>query len=279
MTSMKEWVNIRNSGFRIAFVGLFSLIIAFIIYARLTTPSTEQPAMVIPQLKNLAYAIFAITFASLVSIGYGIYRIFKAEQQRTVNTNNIIYHITTAFSDDKYRKIMIVSSIVYGIIFGFLSQVFIYRSDISFTEQGIVIPSVNVIPCCNIPGYVPMFTAYLTDHFLILLIPINVILAIIVSVLVGFNFALNFYTLKLIKMPKNKKIPFIQSIGITGGLFVGCPTCAGSIFSTLLGFSTGTTIAVLALFQTLFIAIAIPALIITPFLVVRKIRIRSSAAC
>jgi hypothetical protein len=275
---MKEWVNIRNSGFRIAFIGLFSLIIAFIIYARLTTPSMEQAAPVIPQLKNLAYAIFAITFASLVSIGYGIYKIIKSQQQLTVNTNNIIYHISTAFSDDKYRRIMIISSIGYGIIFGFLSQLFIYRSDISFTEQGIIIPSVNVIPCCNIPGYVPMFTAYLTDHFLILLIPINIILAIIVSVLVGFNFALTFYALNLIKIQKNKKIPFIQSIGITGGLFVGCPICAGSIFSTLLGFSAGTAIAVLALFQTLFIATAIPVLIITPFLIVHEIQKRSSSA-
>src|SRR5215211_2002747 len=231
MDSIKERMNLQNSGFRIAFIGLFSLILAFIIYSRLTSPS-EQTTMIIPELRNLAYAILAITFVSLSSIGYGI-------------------------------------------IFGFLSQIFIYKNDISFTEQGIVIPSVNIIPCCNIPGYVPMFTAYLSDHFLVLLIPINVILAVTVSALVGFNFALSFYTLKLTKITKNK-ISFFQSIGLTGGLFVGCPTCAGSIFSALLGFGAGTTIAVLALFQTLFIAITIPALLITPLLVIHRIQRRSS---
>jgi hypothetical protein len=45
-----------------------------------------------------------------------------------------------------------------------------------------------------------------------------------------------------------------------------------------LGFSTGTTIAALALFQTLFIAITVPALIITPFLIIHKIR-RKCSVC
>lgn len=275
MDSAEQWINMRDSGFRMAVIGLFSLILAFIIYSRLTTPS-EQTTMIIPELKNLAYAILAITFASLASIGYGIYRILKAQQQ-VVNTGSTLYYIAKVFSDNKYLKIMVISSIGYGIIFGFLSQIFIYNNNISFMEQGIVVPSVNIVPCCNIPGYVPMFTAYLTDHFLVLLIPINIILAITVSVLVGFNFALSFYTLKLTKMSKNK-VSYMQSIGLTGGLFVGCPTCAGSIFSTLLGFSAGTTIAALALFQTLFIAITVPALIITPFLIIHKIR-RNSSVC
>ena len=273
MDSAEQWINLRDSGFRMAVIGLFSLILAFIIYSRLTTPS-EQTTMIIPELKNLAYAILAITFASLASIGYGIYRILKAQQQ-IVNTGSTLYYITKVFSDNKYLKIMGISSIGYGIIFGFLSQIFIYNNNISFMEQGILVPSFNIVPCCNIPGYVPMFTAYLTDHFLVLLIPINIILAITVSVLVGINFALSVYTLKLTRMSKNK-VSFMQSIGLTGGLFVGCPTCAGSIFSTLLGFSAGTTIAALALFQTLFIAITVPALIITPFLIIHKIRSKSS---
>ena len=273
MDSIKERINLQNSGFRIAFIGLFSLILAFIIYSRLTSPS-EQTTMIMPELRNLAYAILAITFVSLASMGYGIYRILKAQHQ-AATTGSILYHIGTVFSDNKYLRIMVISSIGYGIIFGFLSQIFIYKNNISLTEQGIMIPSVNIIPCCNIPGYVPMFTAYLSDHFLVLLIPINVILAITVSALVGFNFALSFYTFKLTKITKNK-ISFFQSVGFTGGLFVGCPTCAGSIFSTLLGFGAGTTIAALALFQTVFIAITIPALLITPLLVIHRIQRRSS---
>lgn len=276
MNSTIERMNMRNSGFRIVFIGLFSLILAFIIYSRLTSPS-EQTTMIIPELRNLAYAILAITFASLISIAYGISRILKAERHGEANPGSTIYYIATVFSDNKYLKIMIISSIGYGIIFGFLSQIFVYKNDISFIDQGIMIPSVNIVPCCNIPGYVPMFTAYITDHFLVLLIPINIILAVTVSALVGFNFALSFYILKLTRISKNK-ISIFQSIGLTGGLFVGCPTCAGSIFSALLGFGAGTTIAVLALFQTLFIAITIPVLIITPLFMIHKIQ-RKYSGC
>jgi hypothetical protein len=267
---MTERMNMRNSGFRIVFIGLSSLILAFIIYSRLTSPS-EQTTMIIPELRNLAYAILAITFASLISIAYGIFRILTAERHGNAEPDSMLYYIATIISDNKCLKIMIISSIGYGIIFSFLSQIFVYENDISFIEQGIMVPSVNIVPCCNIPGYVPMFTAYITDHFLILLIPINIILAVTVSVLVGFNFALSFYTLKLTRISKNKTSVF-QSIGLTGGLFVGCPTCAGSIFSALLGFGAGTTIAVLALFQTLFIAITIPALIITPLVMIHRIQ-------
>jgi len=276
MNSTIDRMNMRNSGFRIVFIGLFSLILAFIIYSRLTSPS-EQTTMIIPELRNLAYAILAITFASLISIAYGISRILKAERHGEANPGSTIYYIATVFSDNKYLKIMIISSIGYGIIFGFLSQIFVYKNNISFIDQGIMIPSVNIVPCCNIPGYVPMFTAYITDHFLVLLIPINIILAVTVSALVGFNFALSFYILKLTKISKNK-ISIFQSIGLTGGLFVGCPTCAGSIFSALLGFGAGTTIAVVALFQTLFIAITIPVLIITPLFMIHKIQ-RKYSGC
>lgn len=276
MNSTIERMNMRNSGFRIVFIGLFSLILAFIIYSRLTSPS-EQTTMIIPELRNLAYAILAITFASLISIAYGISRILKAERHGEANPGSTIYYIATVFSDNKYLKIMIISSIGYGIIFGFLSQIFVYKNNISFIDQGIMIPSVNIVPCCNIPGYVPMFTAYITDHFLVLLIPINIILAVTVSALVGFNFALSFYILKLTRISKNK-ISIFQSIGLTGGLFVGCPTCAGSIFSALLGFGAGTTIAVLALFQTLFITITIPVLIITPLFMIHKIQ-RKYSGC
>ena len=41
---------------------------------------------------------------------------------------------------------MVLVAIAYGIFFGFLSQIFIYRNDISFSQQGIVIPSINIIP-------------------------------------------------------------------------------------------------------------------------------------
>ena len=266
-------MELRKSGLRIASVGIISVILAFIIYSRLTIPG-EHLVMLTPELKTLASGVLAITFASMASITYGISKIFKAEQQGPMNSNSLLYYITNAFSDNKYWKVMVIAAIAYGIFFGFLSQIFIYRNDISFSQQGIVIPSINIIPCCNTPGYVPMFSAYLTDHFLILLIPLNIILAVVVSALVGFNASLGLYAFNLSrKIQSTKKLSFIGSVGAASGLFVGCPTCAGSFFSALLGFgAVGESISVLASFQTLFIALSIPVLIITPFLVARSIR-------
>ena len=277
MTSVeKNWIGLRNSGIRIVLLGLFSLVLTFIIYGRLTTPSGDQPVMITPYLMNLANAVLTIIFLSLLFVGYGIYRIFKAEQRLKTDANSLMSYITAAFLDNKYWKVMAISAIIYGIFFGFLSQIFIYRYDISFSEQGITVPSVNVIPCCNMPGYVPMLTVFPTDHFLIMIIPINIILAVIVSVLVGFNISLTLYAFKLEKAQNTKRVSFVGSVGAISGLFVGCPTCAGSLFSMLLGYSLGTTMAVLAPFQTLFILISIPSLILSPFLIGRRIRSRYS---
>jgi hypothetical protein len=237
----------------------------------------EHLVMLTSELKLLASVILAIIFASMASITYGLVKIFKAEQQGSMNPNSLFYYITNVFSEKNYWKITVIAAITYGIFFGFLSRILIYNNDISFSQQGISIPSINIIPCCNIPGYVPMFSAYITDHFSILVIPLNIILAVVVSGLVGFNTALGVYAFKTsTKVRSTKKIAFVGSVGAAGGLFVGCPTCAGSFFSALLGFGiVGESVSALASFQTLFIALSIPVLVITPFLVARSIRTNS----
>ena len=270
----KRWQSLRESGFRIFFVGLFSLVIAFVIYSRFTVPSSDPLAIEAQQLSNLSYAVLAITAASMASMLYGAYTIFRSEQMRTASNNNLISFITGAFADRNYWKIMAVAAIGYGIFFGFLSQILVYRTDVSFTEEGLKVPSIDMIPCCAALGYMPMLTVYITDHFLILVIPINVILAAVVSALVGFNVALSVFAYRL-KKSLQANTSIAAGIGATSGLFVGCPTCAGSVFSALIGTGVagaGTSASVLAPFQTLFIAASIPALVAAPFLIARSIR-------
>jgi hypothetical protein len=278
----KKWQALRESGFRVFFVGFFSLVIAFLIYSRLTTPSSELLRVESQDLMGLAWGMLAITAASMASMVYGAYVIFRSEHIRNAlgpTTNSLISFITAAFSDRNYWKIMIVAAIGYGIFFGFLSQILVYREDVSFNEKGIKVPSLDLIPCCAAPGYMPIATVYITDHFLILIIPLNVILATIVSLLVGFNVALSIYAFRL-KKSLQTKTSLAAGIGATSGLFVGCPTCAGSLISALLGIGIagagGTSASVLAPFQTLFIAASIPALVLAPFLIGRGIRSASS---
>jgi hypothetical protein len=269
----KRWQSMRESGFRVLLAGGFSLLIAFVLYSRFTVPSSGLMVNAL-NLTNLAYGMLAITAVSMASILYGAYTILRSEQLRTAGTNSLMAFITRALEGKNFWKTVAVAAIGYGIFFGFLSQIFVYRTDVSFSEKGIVVPSTEIIPCCSAPGYVPMFTAYVTDHFLILVIPVNVMLATIVSALVGLNVALSVYAYRLRQSLKTKN-SIIGGIGATTGLFVGCPTCAGSLFSAFLGIGiagAGTSAAVLAPFQTLFIAASIPALVIAPFLIARGIR-------
>jgi hypothetical protein len=279
----KNWQALRESGFRVLFVGAFSLVIAFIIYSQFTMPSSEPLRTESEKLTGLAWSMLAISAASMASMMHGAYIIFRSEQIRTMTVaaaaNSLISFITAAFSNRNYWKIMIVATVCYGIFFGFLSQILVYRADVSFTERGIEVPSLDLIPCCSMVGYMPMLTIYITDHFLILIIPLNVILATIVSLLVGFNVALSIFAFRM-KKSLQTKTSLAAGIGATSGLFVGCPTCAGSLISAILGIGIagagGTSASVLAPFQTLFIAASIPALIIAPFLTARSIRSASS---
>ena len=286
----KNWAALRESGFRVLFVGAFSLAIAFIIYSQFTMPSSEPVRVESEELTGLAWGMLAISAASMASMVYGAYIIFRSEQIRTTAAttttvgaeNSLISFITAAFSNRYYWKVMMVAAVGYGIFFGFLSQILVYRADVSFTEKGIEVPSLDLIPCCSAVGYMPMLTIYITDHFLILIIPLNVILATIVSLLVGFNVALSIFAFRMKKSSLQTKTSLAAGIGATSGLFVGCPTCAGSLFSALLGIGVagagGTSASVLAPFQTLFIAASIPALVVAPFLTARSIRSASSCS-
>lgn len=265
------WKAERESGYRTLFVGVFSITIAFIIYSSLSgTSGTVRPQ----DLTGMAYVVIAITATSMAAAAYGAYRIFRAEQARLAGGSGLMSFVTGAFSDGRYWKIMTVSAVGYGMFFGFLSQILVYRPDVSFSEQGIAVPSTEIIPCCGAPGYMPMFTVYFTDHFLLLVIPVNVMLAVVVSGMVGFNIALSVYAYRL-RRTVQARTSFVGGIGATTGLFMGCPTCAGSILSAVLGvgaIGAGASTSALASFQTVFIAASLPALAIAPLLLARSIR-------
>ncbi|MBT8251573.1 MAG: hypothetical protein KJO99_01900, partial [Nitrosopumilus sp.] len=63
------------------------------------------------------------------------------------------------------------------------------------------------------------------------------------------------------------------------GLFIACPTCAGTFLSIFIGTASGIALSIaLAQMQTFFIAISIPVLIITPYVMAKKLR-NSDGSC
>ena len=264
MTMLENYKSLRNRGIRIISISVFSIIVAIILYSFF---SSHQSLTDITRLYNLAIAVIILILVSLAAIGYGSYLILYSESLKPQPKKSYLGYISMILTNKTYWKIFIVSSIVYGIFFGFLSQILIYHADV----EGNTAPSLSVTLCCNYPGYVPMITMELTELFSILIIPLNLILAITVSLLVGFNFALNVYFLKIFRDQSQRKFSITSTFGVFSGLFIGCPTCAGSLFSVLVGFGTSATISALAPFQSLFIVITIPILIGTPLLILRKI--------
>jgi len=260
-----------NKGFRIIFFSISSLILSYVIYTKFTNPYYNDLIMITPILFNISIIILIITFLSSVALCFGLWSIYVS---KTITNNNLRHYISIPFREKKYIIIMILTGISYGIVFSFLSQIFVINTNLATSfDNNKSIPSIKIIPCCNNIGYVPMTYIYLTENFFIFLIPINIVLIFIVSFLVGFNITINIFMINKIKEVNNKQPKILGSIGATCGLFIGCPTCAGSIIAAIFGISAGTTtISLLASFQTFFIAISIPALICAPFLIAKTLK-------
>lgn len=255
--------SLKNRGIRIICIGIFSIIFSLSVYSLL---SSNQSVSDTPKLYNLASAVITLVMVSLVAIGYGSYLVIRSEASRPEPKKNYLGYISRILTQKTYWRIFVVSCIVYGIFFGFLSQILIYHTDVEDDTA----PSLYLTLCCNYPGYVPMLTVELTELFSILIIPINLILAIVVSILVGFNFALNLHFLRMFRNQSQRRFPIASTFGVFTGLFIGCPTCAGSLFTMFVGFGTSTLVSALAPLQSMFIAISIPILVVIPLLLIRK---------
>ena len=249
---------------KLIILGFISIGILFLIYFRFEyqeiTPDAVQP------IERLGTAFYNLFIISIGMIGVGLRKL----QKRVAATGN-----TTALSmicsntlGSKAKKTFVITFIIYGIFFSMTSGILVYQPEVIFSyHYGAEIPSAHVTPCCGPPGYMPKFVAYLTEHIGINIVPINLLLQIIVSYLVATNTALAVNAISI-----TKKTGGLGSIGATTGLFIACPTCVGSFLSLFIGAASAVTftIAVTEL-QTLFIAITIPILILTPFIISRKI--------
>src|SRR5215204_4879438 len=100
----KKWQGLRESGFRVFFVGFFSLVIAFLIYSRLTMPSSELLRVESDELIRLAYGMLAITAASIAAMLYGAYIIFCGQRSWSVqdSLDSLISFITRPISGRDY---------------------------------------------------------------------------------------------------------------------------------------------------------------------------------
>ena len=251
-------------------IGFLAIAVTFLAYTENNSLIITPAAM--PALQRLAIATYVVLFLSFVSIGWGLYKVYRSKIMTSDSTISSI--IANAINNKRAKQIFVISAIGYGIFFAFTSGIIIYKPDINATDYGFPKPPhAEISPCCDLPGYMPMIFVFFTEHVGLQIIPLNLLLLVIVSFLVGLNFAISSTVFSIVKSGGK-----LGTFGAITGLFVGCPTCAGTAFTMLFGFGTGATTFTLFLtsfeaeVQTIFIAISIPVLLVTPIMMARKIK-------
>jgi len=267
-TNMKT----TNKGKKLIIIGFTSIAILFLLYGRYQDPEVFTPSA-LESIQRIALGFYITIIISFGGIAFGMYKYHKSKVENKGKDILTIIAITTYNS--KSRKIFIAIFITYGIFFSLVSGTLVYQPEINFvTHYGATIPSGFIAPCCDGPGYMPKIIIYLTEHVGLQIIPINLILQIIVSYLVALNasIAINAYAI-------SKKGRGMSSVGAATGLFIACPTCAGTFLSIFIGTASGIGLSVvLTQLQTLFIALSIPILIITPYIMAKKLQ-NSDGSC
>jgi hypothetical protein len=253
-------------GKKLIILGFISIGILFLMYGRYQDPELFTPSA-FESIQRIALGFYITMIISFGGIAFGMYKYHKSKVEDKGKDILSIIAITTYNS--KSRKIFVAVFITYGIFFSLVSGTLVYQPEVNFvTHYGATIPSGFIAPCCDGPGYMPKIIIYLTEHVGLQIIPINMTLQIIVSYLVALNasIAVNAYTI-------SKKGRSMSSVGAATGLFIACPTCAGTFLSIFIGTASGIGLSVmLTQLQTLFIALSIPILIVTPYIMAKKLQ-------
>jgi len=245
--------------------GFIVIVVLFLIYARSSSLVLTPDAILV--LERVAVVFYIILIMSFLAISYGLY---KYHNQKVIeNKEGLLSIIATVTLNKKSRRIFILTFIGYGIFFSLTSGMLVYQPEVVFSyHYNAVIPSAHITPCCGEPGYMPKIIVYFTEHTGLQIVPINLVLQMIVSYLVGLNTALAVSAFTFFKKGSG-----FSGIGATTGLFIACPTCVGAFSSIFIGSASAVafTFAITQM-QTLFILITIPVLLITPFIMAKKLR-------
>ena len=267
-----EQSNLINKGKKMMILGFIIIGVLFVLYGRYQDPELMTPSA-IDSIQRIAYGFYITLVAAFGAIAIGIFRYHKGKVETKGKDLSTIIALVTWNS--KSRKIFLSTFVGYGIFFALISGTLVYQPEINFvTHYGAVVPSGFIAPCCDEPGYMPKIIVYITEHIGLQIIPINLVLQIIVSYLVGLNVSIAVTAYSI-----SKKGGGISTIGAATGLFIACPTCAGTFLSIFIGTASGIALSVaLSQMQTFLIGISIPILIVTPYLMAKKLR-NSDGSC
>ena len=246
-------------------IGFVSILILFLLYSGMRDFSITSDSM--QSIERLSIGFYGLLFLSFGAIGYGLYRY---HQRKVVENQNYILSIIAKMTwNDKSRKIFVGTFIAYGMFFSLTSGLIVYQPEVMFSyHYDAIVPSAHINPCCGDPGYMPQIIVYVTEHIGLQIIPINLVLVMVVTYLVGLNTSLVISAISI-----TKRSGGLSGLGAATGLFIACPTCASTFFTIFIGSASVVTFSMILLqLQTIFIGITIPVLLVTPIIIARKIQ-------
>lgn len=251
-----------RNGRVLVLAGLVAVASIMLLYSRYQSSEYITPDAVDDFLR-LAQGFYVALTVALGGVAYGLYMYHKTK----LGGSGLLAVVARATWNARSRRIFVVTFLGYGAFFSMASGTLVYQPDVTFSyHYGVEVPSAELVPCCDVPGYMPVILAYLTEHVGLQVVPVNLVLQISVSYLVGLNVALATAT------PYPRRGSGITGVGAITGLFIACPTCVGTVSSVLVGTASGIALSVaLVQIQTLLIAVAVPVLLATPFLLARKL--------
>ena len=178
-------------------------------------------------------------------------------------------------------KIGVAAAILNGMAYLVISSILVYQPTVDFASAyGVTSPGWSAAACCGSPGTVPVLIVYLLPqaHIGLQILPLDALFAAVLPLLVGFNVVVAAHALRNKALRGNTGL--LSSLGVLGGLFTGCPTCAGLFLAGTLGGLGATGLAVaLAPYQLFFVVISIPLLAISPLVIAYNARRAMRAAC
>ena len=216
-----------------------------------------------------------VLFAGVAVVAIDLWRIVRgrvtAVRQQGFALLSPAWLIPYVLSKKKYRNYFVVSALLYGLFYAFVTSMIVYQPGVDFVQAyGATFPSAIITPCCGTPLFAPIVTVYVVNHLGLLIIPLTGLLLILISVLVGLNSALAVFAFN--SRVKGMGRGWLGGLGAVVGLFTGCPTCAGLFFANVLGGAGAVTLAAgLASYQPLFILVSLPVLALTPYLTSRSL--------
>jgi hypothetical protein len=231
-------------------------------------------------LSESGYFVVALLSAGLASCFWGLTRgIIRVGLDSSQNSSLTIRMMSLVVREKPYSVVFAVSAVVYGIIFAFASGILVYQPGVIFsTTYDVRVPSVVEVVCCGPFGQMPQFVLYLTQNLAVLLIPINTILLLVVSWLVGLNVSLAVFAFR--SRTPSAVSGWFGSVGAFVGLFSACPTCTGFFLLSALGLSSSFSVG-LVFFSTqaVFVAVGLPLLLLTPLIAAKRLGNKGKALC